>query len=183
MVPVRAFVGVRLPPELAEGYVAVQRAIRSPGRVKWVEPENLHLTLRFLGEVDRADVPGLVSRLGLAAVGIPPAHLRASRVTAFPSERGARVLAVELEDGDGSIPLLHAAILRELGDGAEDERPFRMHLTLGRLAEGKTDLRAPLAGLSPPAGLWRADGFELVESILGPKGPTYTTLERIALEG
>jgi 2'-5' RNA ligase len=179
----RAFVGVRVPPELAPGYAALQREVRSPGRVKWVEPANLHLTLRFLGQVQRADVPTLVSRLRLAAVGIPPARLRASRVTAFPSERGARVVAVEVEDAAGSVPLLHEAILRELGRSAGDERPFRMHVTLGRIAEGKADLRASLAALPPPAGGWLADAFELVESVLGPKGPSYTTLERFGLGG
>jgi 2'-5' RNA ligase len=179
----RAFVGVRVPPDLAPGYVALQRAIRCPGRIKWVEAENLHLTLRFLGRVERADLPAVVSRLRLAAVGVPPASLRASRVTAFPSERGARVVTVELADAADSIPLLHAAILRELGAVEDEGHPFRMHVTLGRLAEGKADLRASLAALPPPAGSWRAAAFELVESVLGPAGPTYTTLDTFSLGG
>jgi 2'-5' RNA ligase len=181
----RAFIGIRLPDELADGYVALQRALASLGRVKWVERRNLHLTLKFLGTVERTDVPLLSRQLARVAADGVPATLMASRVTAFPDECAARVVVVELTDPTGSVLRLQRAIERELAalGVAADERPFRTHLTLGRVKHGKVDARAVLAGVLPPAGEWVVRAFELIESRLGADGPTYSCLKAFSTRG
>lgn len=169
---------IPLPPALVAGYVALQQELRGLPRVKWVEPENLHLTLKFLGMVDRESLPLISSALARAGAASAPAALEPSRVTAFPEERAARVLAVELLDASGAVLNLQRAIERELaGVGVPaEERPFRTHLTLGRVKQGGVDSRAMLARVSPPPARWGVQHFELLESRLGASGPTYTTL-------
>ncbi|MBA2565206.1 MAG: RNA 2',3'-cyclic phosphodiesterase [Gemmatimonadetes bacterium] len=179
----RAFVAVPLPLALVPAYADLQGALRLPGRVRWVEPASLHLTLRFLGSVPAADVPALAEALSRAASSSSPATLVGVRLDAFPSPRAPRVIVVELEDAAAALPRLHVEIereLTELGFPAQG-RDFRMHVTLGRLAGDKMDVRAALAGAAPPAAVWPVDGFELVRSDLGQGPPRYTTLARFAL--
>ena len=175
---IRAFVGVPLAERLAADYAAVQRELGSLSGVKWVEPRNLHLTLKFLGQVDREAVPALSECLLRAAAAGEGVTLAASRLTAFPSERAARILVVELAEPTGSLLRVQQAIERELaGIGiAPEERPFRMHLTLGRVRRSDVDARAAMAAALPPPGEWRVESFDLIESRLGPRGPTYVPL-------
>ena len=180
----RAFVGIRLPEPLVPGYAALQQQLRLPGVVKWVERQNLHLTLKFLGSVDRHDLARLGDTLGRAAAAAAPSALSARRLTAFPHERAARVLVVELEDASGAVLRLQQGIESELGalGVPREERPFRTHLTLGRVKQGSVDARAALAGLRPPPGEWAVRSFELFESRLGPAGPSYTVLRSFGLD-
>lgn len=181
---IRAFVGIPLPRRLGVPYAAVQRELRSLGSVKWVEPHNLHLTLKFLGAVDRDALDRVVEALSRAASRASSgATLRARRLAAFPSERAARVLVVELEDPSGAVPKAQREIESELaGLGfPADERPFRLHVTLGRVRQGPVDARAALARVRAPAGEWEVSGFELIESKLGQSGPAYTALRYFGL--
>jgi 2'-5' RNA ligase len=174
----RAFVGIPLPGQLAAEYLAAQRALAALRDVKWVEPANLHLTLKFLGQVPRASVPLLGQALERAAARGQPAVLEPGRLTAFPNDRAARVIVVELADASGAVGRLQADVERELaalGHPPED-RAFRTHVTLGRLRGGTTDARAALAAAGAPRGVWRVEAFALVESRLGPKGPSYSEL-------
>lgn len=174
----RAFVAIPLPGQLAAEYLAAQRTLSALRDVKWVEPANLHLTLKFLGQVARASVPLLGQALARAAARGQPAVLEPGRVMAFPSDRAARVIVVELADASGAVGRLQADVERELaalGHPPED-RAFRTHVTLGRLREGKTDARAALAAVGVPRGAWHVEAFALVESRLGPRGPSYSKL-------
>jgi 2'-5' RNA ligase len=178
-VTLRVFVGVRLPADLVEEFVALQRGLDGLGTIKWVEPLNLHLTLKFLGAVPAADLPLIRDGLATAAADAGPARLSVRRVTAFPGERAARILVVEMADPGDALARLHALIERHLTRAGlpPEERPFRVHLTLGRIKRGKLDARAALARLSPPETEWSVEAFELIESRLGPGGPTYATIE------
>ncbi len=174
----RAFVAIPVPEALASEYVAVQRALAALRDVKWVERHNLHLTLKFLGQVQRASLPLLGEALARSAARAEPAELGPRRVTAFPDDRAARVLVLELEDATGAVRRLQADVereLRSLGHPPE-ERAFRTHVTLGRVRDEKVDARAALAGVAVPGSAWRVEAFELIESRLGPRGPTYARL-------
>jgi 2'-5' RNA ligase len=179
----RAFVAVPLPAALVSEYVAVQRALASLRDVKWVEPHNLHLTLKFLGQVQRASAARLGEALARCAARAEPADLGPRSVTALPDERAARVLVVDLEDATGAVRRLQSDVDRELrclGHPSE-ERVFRTHVTLGRVREGKLDARAALAGVAVPGSLWGVQAFDLIESRLGPKGPTYVRIRSFRL--
>lgn len=179
----RAFLALPLPERLAGTYVALQRDLERVGSVKWVERANLHVTLKFLGEVERTGLPALIEQLGQAGADAEPGSLGPGRLTAFPTARAARILVVELTDVAGAVGRLHAAIEDRLVRAglARDDRPFRAHLTLGRLRRGPVDARRALAELPGPEGGWRVGSFELMESRLGPGGPAYTTLQSFDL--
>lgn len=180
---IRAFVGVPLPREVTDGYADLQRRLRSLGDVKWVEVKNLHMTLKFLGAIETAMVSNVCEALAEAAALGAPATLRPVAVTAFPSPRAARVLVVELADGSLVLPRLQADIERRMValGLAPEERPFRTHVTLGRVRIGKVDVRRALAGLSVPLGELSVSSFALFESRTGPEGPKYAVLRSFEL--
>jgi 2'-5' RNA ligase len=182
---VRAFLAV----ELGEGArravaAAAQRLAREVrGReVRWARPETFHLTLRFLGDVPRADLPRLAAEVAAAVADVAPFELRLAALEAFPSPRRPRVVAARVEPEAPLAELarrVEAAVLRA-GLPAE-ERPFRPHLTLGRVRDrALPDLAA--AGPLPPEP-FRVAEVVLFRSELGSDGAVHTPRERLALEG
>lgn len=171
-----------LPEVLRAAYASLQRRLAIPG-VRWVEPANLHLTLKFLGHLEPARLEAVGERLAACAREASGTRLSARGLTAFPRPRAARVLVVELDDASGALPRLHLAIDERVSDlGIEREaRPFRLHLTLGRVREGALDVREALSGTAPPPGAWPVNGFALFRSRLGAGGPTYEVLESFSL--
>ncbi|MFN2433423.1 MAG: RNA 2',3'-cyclic phosphodiesterase [Gemmatimonadota bacterium] len=173
---------VPLPRALRAAYAVTQRALAGPG-VRPVQPESLHLTLKFLGSLELVRVERVCEALADVASSAERGLLRAGRVGAFPSARAARVLVVELEDASGSVTRLGRALERALvplGFSAE-ERELRLHVTLGRVREGKLDARSALARAPVPAGEWPVDAFALVESRLGGGPPVHRVLRRFAV--
>ena len=197
--PIRSFIAIEL-----EGGArpAVERLVASLARtdadVAWTRPENLHVTLKFLGAVPPARLRALGERLRAVAAGTPPFVLTVAGLGAFPSLRSPRVLwvgtvAPELE---GLVDGIERACAAE--GFARESRPFHAHVTLGRVRAGRdprrrrTAARAHGAGL--PAGVAelfgdgsRAFGDSRVEEIvllrsdLRPDGARYTPLLRVHL--
>ncbi len=145
----------------------------------WVRPDNLHVTLRFLGELPVASVPPLAAALREAAAGQPSFLLRPGGAGAFPHLRAPRVLFLHLESG-GALERLAAAVRAAtdpcLPPERRDDQPFRAHLTLARIREPLPAERArQLAQID--AGAWDplpvAD-VRLVSSVLARGGSIYT---------
>jgi len=149
--------------------------------VSWVTPRNMHLTLRFLGEVDAASasaVAGCLSR----PLAVPAFRLATAGVGAFPPSGPPRVIWLGFSSGVDELAALHGEIearLAEIGCPRED-RPFRAHLTLGRVkGAAGPHLRSILSSLPKPAVVECVVGHvTLFESQLSPRGPTYTALAR-----
>lgn len=167
----RLFVAVWPPPEIVELLGALPRP--SIAGLRWTEPEQWHVTLRFLGRVE--DV-GEVSR-ALAALRLPEVDARAGpEVGRF----GHRVLHVPV---DGLAPLGDAVVeaTGHLGEPPED-RAFSGHVTLARVSKrARVDLR-PLSG-RPVESTWRVKELTLVESRLRPSAPDYQIVDRFPLNG
>jgi 2'-5' RNA ligase len=173
---VRAFVAVFPPPEVRRALVDAAHELPVVGEVRWVRPENVHLTLKFLG-----DVSG--DHLGRVAEALEPVRLRhepfeaePSGFGAFPSIRRARILWAGIGEGSGRLGALAQdveASLEPLGFERED-RAYVPHLTLGR-ARGRPVALEAVETLSPVPGFPVRD-VELVESVPGVAGPTYSTL-------
>jgi 2'-5' RNA ligase len=155
--------------------------------VRWSRPEQVHLTLRFLG--DQAD-PERLERLGAgldgAAAASPPLLVRPGPTGAFPSWGRPRILWLGLEDRGGLAPL--ASAVEEAARGAgfpAEERPFTPHLTLGR-AKGAR-LAAPIMeavrGWRPDTGEETLAEIVLYQSELGPAGARHEPLARHRLSG
>ncbi len=190
----RAFVAIELDAgmqgALAACLAALQKA-RPPMRLKWVPPENQHLTLQFLGEIEQTDAEHVAASLRAAVQGIAPFEIALSGFGCFPGPSRPNVLWAGVSDPSGTLARMQqsiAALLSPLGF-EPDRGVFRPHLTLGRVprdaspadrrALGEWFLRQP-----PPAPhTQRVEAVHLMQSELRPGGARYTVLEVVALPG
>jgi len=182
----RAFVAVDLPssPALEELLRELQSA--SEG-LKTVRPEQLHLTLKFLGETEEGLVPDIVRVMREACEGVAPFPIRLRGTGAFPSLSRMHVIWVALEGGE---PL--GEIARRLDEGMEplgyarEARPWTAHVTLARVKGGKglEPVRALLDARREEAfGEAVVEEVRLKRSVLTPQGPQYSTVEAVRLRG
>ena len=147
--------------------------------LRWVAPQNYHVTLRFLGPTPPARIPALRAAVEREAAHLPVFTARLGPLCAFPSPRRPRVVALAIES-EGGLEELAAALERGVCAAGfpPETRPFRAHLTLGRAAVPR-----PLAGCGerPPPAVFAVAGAVLFRSDPAPAGVHYTALEHIAL--
>jgi RNA 2',3'-cyclic 3'-phosphodiesterase len=174
---VRTFVAVFPPPEVREALFRAARDLPASKDFRLVGQEKIHLTLKFLGDVEE-DALGRVTRaLEPVREGHEPFEVSTSGFGAFPSERRARILWAGV--GEGSGPL--RALARDVEDllepaGFEREgRTYMPHLTLGR-ARGRP-VKLDEAEKPSPELRFTVPGLDLVKSAPGEHGVTYSILE------
>jgi 2'-5' RNA ligase len=181
----RLFVAAELPPEVkAELTGAQERLRRGAPPVKWVAPEAMHLTMRFLGDTSVELIPDLGRAISTALAPHAAMALRLSGVGAFPNERRPSVIWAGIGGAVAALARAQADIEAALvGLGlAPETKPFRAHLTLGRVRreahqEQLQRLGAAIRALAPLAPVaWVADRVALFRSELGSGGPTYTKI-------
>ena len=183
----RAFIAVDVPDEARQSLAVLQRELAASGAdVKWVAPEQLHLTLKFLGEIteeQRGAMEAALARIGQQEAAF---EMRLAGTGAFPSVTAPRVVWVDVVEGQEPLARI-AARLNEEGArrGIEAEgRPFAAHLTLGRVRSPKqrTALVERLrASLWQPPAPWRVESLTFYQSVLSAAGPTYTVLADVPL--
>lgn len=182
----RLFVAASLPEDLRRSIATIQASLETaPLPVRWVRPEGIHLTFKFLGEVDPSKLGEIEGVLLTAGRGIPPFRLRAAGAGAFPGRGEPRVIWVGVEGEIETARRLHEALERALepiGFPGEN-RPFHPHLTLGRVkGEARGDWRTALARASEDVeGEFEVGEYALYESRLDSRGATYTALARFPL--
>jgi RNA 2',3'-cyclic 3'-phosphodiesterase len=174
---VRAFVAIFPPPETREALVGAARELPVDGAVRWVRPENVHLTLKFLGEVSKEDLLDRVAEALEAVCGRhAPFEAGPSAFGAFPTAKRARILWAGIHEGSARLRALAEdveASLEPLGFGRED-RAYTPHLTLGRARGGAVVLEAVETPSTVPN--FSVRNVELVQSVLGGAGAAYSTL-------
>jgi 2'-5' RNA ligase len=179
----RAFIAIELDAALRRATVAAIRSLReSPGgdRFRWARPETLHVTLRFLGDIEPARVPALGQALRAEAAGVAPFALELGALGAFPSLRRPRAVFFHIGP-EAPLAALAAAVERAVvaAGFSPETRPFRPHLTLGRARRGHS---APVtASVTPPGDSPVVDEIVLYRSQLARSGATHTPLDRIAI--
>lgn len=177
---VRAFVAIDLPEAHRRQLAAHLKACAQIAPAyRWVPPENLHLTLRFLGGLEPAALAQLRSELG--AVRGQPFQIALDGRGAFGPRRAPRVVWLGLGQGaDGCARMAEAVETACHAVGLEPEsRPFHAHLTLARArpeARGLPDLPLP-----PVLEPWTVTDFVLFQSRLGGRTPVYAELQRFGL--
>jgi 2'-5' RNA ligase len=181
----RAFFAIELsePARRAAGDVAARLRARPGGDgVRWVRPESLHVTLRFLGEIEPARVAPLAARVDEQTRALAPFALRLARLAGLPPGRRPRVVVLELEP-EAPLAALAAAVERGVvaAGCAPERRAFRGHLTLGRVREGGAP--PSLAELDVPPADFPVAGAVLFASEPQPGGSRYSALARTALRG
>jgi RNA 2',3'-cyclic 3'-phosphodiesterase len=190
MARVRTFIAVGLDKAVHDRTVALQQKLAEAGvDVKWVEPENLHLTLLFLGEVEDRDLPAVCRSVAEVCARLPPFSMSVERTGCFPNPRRPRTLWVGVGAGTQELVALHDALeppLLELGCYRREDRPYTPHLTLGRV-KGDRPAEPLAAALAKHAG-WQGGPTHVREvlvmsSELTPKGPVYTVMSRARLQG
>ena len=184
---IRAFLAIDLPGSLPLGLAQVQGKLKESGAdVRWVPMGNIHLTLKFFGNIPEADVEAIAAAAREAAARQAPFTLQATEPGAFPSVKAPRVVWLGL--GGDVLPLSQFYSRLEkafaaLGHLPED-RAFHPHLTLGRVKspQGRERLARLLQNLPPMQ--WppfQVKEVILFRSQLSPQGSTYTPLKVIPL--
>jgi 2'-5' RNA ligase len=188
MTRVRTFLAFELDSTVRARLVALQENLaRVAPDVKWVEQENMHLTLLFLGEVDERDLPGICRAAQQAVAELPAFALSVESAGCFPNPRRPRTLWVGVGAGVQEVVAVHDALeaaLMELGCYRREERQYTPHVTLGRVkSEGPADkLTAALQKYQAwNAGESRAREVLIMSSLLTTSGPIYAVMGRASL--
>lgn len=179
---VRAFFGLPVPePQRAELSRYVAECARSAPEFRWTPPDNLHLTVRFVGNVDRPVVDAVAAALG--AHPLRGFDLQLGDVGTFRRGRAVRVVWLGLRAGADEANALVARVDAECRSAglAGDERPFQAHLTLARSRARDGAVLPALPPAAPALSPWRADELILYSSRLGRGGAVYEAIARVPL--
>jgi 2'-5' RNA ligase len=181
----RLFVSADL--ALDEEIASVQERFADASGVRLTRPENVHVTLKFLGSVDKERVPSLTDALEttLDEADVGPFIAEFGGLGAFPNSEYIRVLWVGVREGSTELTRLHEALEErtvEMGFDPEGHE-FTPHATIARMdhAGGKEGVQRALRETDPAVGTREIEEVELTESVLTDDGPEYTTVERFGL--
>ena len=190
----RLFIALELEPSVREKLRQTLAALRlslDARWIRWVQPDGIHLTLKFLGEVENTRVEALKSAIEAQASQRGVCHFTVGGVGAFPNPARARVLWVGVKDAADGLKGLQAGLEDALGQvGFEREnRRYTPHLTLGRVRDGigresLAQLAQALTESAPLEPMETSSGTViLVRSELRPGGAVYTIMSRQGLQG
>lgn len=183
---VRAFVAILLNEEVRALIAEEIARLRPLGQsVRWVLPQNLHLTLKFLGEQTPAELDLIQDALAEAVEGVAPFTLGFHGLGAFPGLARPRVFWVGVVAGAQEAKRLHSRVERALAQRAvpPEERPFSPHLTIGRagVPGGLIGLRQAITSEAQEGfGDLSVSAISLMKSDLSPDGARYTELRAFA---
>lgn len=193
MEPIRAFIAIELPSQIKTALGKLQDNLRTSknASVKWVDPEGIHLTLKFLGNVDEAEIPALTKALSEAVKGVAPFSLQLGDPGAFPNPHAPRVVWVGVGGEIEPLRTLHNNIDRVLAPLGfpPEKRAFSPHLTLGRVREEASPgerrrLGENVAALKTEAkSSFEVESLSLMRSRLAREGAVYSCLASFALCG
>jgi 2'-5' RNA ligase len=187
---IRTFIAVTIDPVIRQRAVEIIRALQAvPGDVKWVEPENLHFTLKFLGDVDSREIYKVCQLAGEAVAEMPPFEFEVHGAGAFPNLSRPRTFWLGARQGHDEMIALADRLedaLQKLGFRRET-RQFQPHLTVGRLRQGGRTSPKLVEVLQEYAetevGQMSVDEITVYSSVLSRTGPTYEALAHLALDG
>ncbi len=189
---IRSFIAIELPPEAKSVLARVQDKLKSGNgaSVKWVDPAIMHLTLKFLGNINSELIAKITAAMEQACRGVHPFAIELKGLGVFPNERRVRVVWVGLT---GEVEMLAQLqknfdiALAPLGFPAE-ARPFTPHLTLARVREEagpeeRQSLGQLVAATALEAGgRVKVQAVNLMRSQLTREGPIYTRISSVALK-
>ena len=187
----RLFIALELPEHIRTSILAARDECRvslPPESVRWTRPEQLHVTLKFLGNVDAERVDELVAAVSRATHAFGPLHLRAGGLGMFPDRHRPRVLWIGVDDGGGRLVGLQRAV-EAASAPFTTEKPgtvFNGHVTIGRChaVPRKELVRFGMAAAAMETrriGEWTADAIAIVRSELGPGGSRHMRLAAVSL--
>ena len=187
--PTRTFLALPLSEQVVGRLADAQQSLSAAGaQVRWVARENLHLTLKFLGNVEEADTAEVCRLAGEVAAAVEPFDFAVTALEAVPPRGALRMIWAGVVEPTGAL----ARLQRSAEDAYEqmgfekETRPYRPHLTLGRVKSGRNvaELRAAAERFAETDfGTTPAGEVIVFESRLTPTGPIYSPLTRAAIGG
>ena len=186
MANIRTFIAIELPDELKQDVDKLIVGLKPFGpEVRWVRAANLHFTLRFLGDIEKNDIPKLNEHLQTHLSKISSFKLNLAGLGCFPNMRRPRVVWLGC---DGDMEMLKQvafqveSVCEAVGFGKAD-KPFSPHLTIGRIKipQGLEPLINRLDAVNSTTKDFTVSQVIVFKSDLSPRGPTYTPLAKIKL--
>ena len=191
MEKIRSFIAIELPRNLKTAISRLQEQLKtgSTAPVRWVNPENTHLTLKFLGDIDTVVIDDITKALGEAARGVPSIRLGAEGLGAFPNNNRVQVVWVGLTGELDKLQKLQQRIDKELTPlgFTPEKRAFSPHLTIARVRDRATaNDRQDMGRLVENAVFESGASFlvetvDLMKSQLTREGPIYSKLGSVNL--
>ena len=189
---IRAFIAVDISGEARDALAQIVDRLKGAGasEVRWARPEGIHLTLKFLGDIDLGLVDDISSAMERATRGTGPFAIGLAGLGAFPSTANPRVIWAGLNGELDALKQLQARLDRELHSGlgfSLERRPFSPHLTLGRVRDGasgdaRRSVATAIADVSPDSDVsWQVERLNLIRSTLAPSGAVYQLLGSVKL--
>ncbi|MGI9467282.1 MAG: RNA 2',3'-cyclic phosphodiesterase [Rubripirellula sp.] len=187
---IRSFIAIKLAPDVNRNSTRMlQRLRQSNDGIKWVPTDNLHLTLKFLGDVDNTEVPDVCNVIHRVCSNHAPFHLDFGGTGGFPSRERPRILYAGINDASGALTKIVSQLetsLAELGF-KQEPRDYVPHLTLGRTRStsklANSDVMDRLAAeQDTELGGMLVSSLQLVASFLDKSGPTYQIMDTIPLD-
>jgi 2'-5' RNA ligase len=156
--------------------------------VQWTRPAQIHLTLKFLGNVLASSVEDLITALRQACQGVGPFKLRLDTLGCFPSSRAPRIVWTGLAGDLGVLLELQGRIAQRMAafSAHDDSHAFHPHLSIGRVKRAHQEMAGVIGKVIAEAGNpepaeWTVGQVELVRSVLGSQGSTYSNLVVVSL--
>jgi len=191
--PVRAFIAIQLPNLIKSALSELQERLKIGGytSVKWVAPDSIHLTIKFLGDIDSGAVPTITEAISEASRDILQFQLELTEAGAFPNLRTPRVVWVGIGGDTDKLTIIRENLERALipSGFVPEKRAFSPHLTLGRVRErASSDERRRLGEAIATIELaatpsFTVDSISLMRSILTRERALYSCLSSIDLPG
>jgi len=184
---IRTFIALELPPAVISLLHKVQQDLKRMNlRARWVRPGNIHITLKFLGDINPGDIDKIGAAMTAAAIEFPPVTLTVRGIGVFPGIKRPRVIWVGLGGGIRSLLSLQSRLEQELAGAGfpKDKRSFKAHLTLGRIKQSVNP--AVIRQMISEYATLSSDEFScnqviLFKSDLKPSGAVYSKLKQTNL--
>jgi 2'-5' RNA ligase len=186
----RTFIAIELPEEVKEYLRRLQGKLKKcDADVKWVAPQNIHLTLKFLGEIDEKKAGEIEEILTKTARQNPSFQIRASSIGGFPGLSSPRVIWIGIDKGDSEVKNIAKKLETslELIGIPREERGFSSHITIGRTKSSlnRTSLAKLLNELKETPQTenieFTVNKITFFKSTLTPQGPIYEALKEFQL--
>lgn len=173
----RIFIAIDMPVEVRESIESIKSDFRLLRGLRFVEKDNIHITLKFLGEIEEERVPDFIS--ALETVRVKPFKLSISKLGVFPNENNMRVLWVDAEPAE---PLSELKKKIDLAlPGSKDDHPFKNHITIARITttepEAMRKINELVANKSIEKKEFTVRKFILYSSKLTPEWPKYEVIK------
>ena len=181
---IRTFIALELPPAVISLLHKVQQDLKRMNiRARWARPENIHITLKFLGDINPGDIDKIGAAMTAAAIEFPPVTLTVRGIGVFPGIKRPRVIWVGLGGDIRSLLSLQSRLEQELAGAGfpKDKRSFKAHLTLGRIKQSAGP--AVIRRMISQHATLNSDDFTcnqviLFKSDLKPSGAVYSKLKQ-----